>query len=75
MRSKRDHLTRAYLMRCWQEGKAAFGEKLRWRFSIEGVSQNQPRQGFDSLEELIASVQAELDEAGGGAEGTADQET
>jgi hypothetical protein len=73
MRSKRGHLTRAYLMRCWQEGKAAFSEKLRWRFSLEGVLQNRPRQGFDTLEELIAFVQAELDDASGGAGGAADR--
>jgi hypothetical protein len=68
MRSKRDHLTRAYLMRCWQEGKAAPGAKPRWRFSLEGVLQNRPRQGFDTLEELIAFVQAELDDERGGAD-------
>jgi hypothetical protein len=73
MSSKRDHLTRAYLMRCWQEGKAASGEKLRWRFSLEGVLQKQPRQGFDTLQELIAFVQAELDDADGGAGGAADR--
>jgi hypothetical protein len=71
MSSKRNHLTRAYLMRCWQEGKAVSGEKLRWRFSLEGVLQKQPRQGFDTLQELIAFVQAELDDATGGAGGGA----
>jgi hypothetical protein len=73
MYSKRNHLTHAYLMRCWQEGKAVSGEKLRWRFSLEGVLQKRPRQGFDSLEELVAFVQAELDDATGGASGDADR--
>jgi hypothetical protein len=58
-------------MRCWQEGKTASGEKLRWRFSLEGVLQKRPRQGFDTLEELVAFVLAELDDAGSGAGGTA----
>jgi hypothetical protein len=73
VRSERDHPTHAYLLRCWQEGRAAPGKKVRWRFSAEDVLQKQPRRGFDSLEELVAFVQTELDDERGGAGGAADR--
>jgi len=50
----------AYLLRCWREGKATPGENPRWRFSLEGGLHKRPRQGFDDLETLVTSLQAEL---------------
>lgn len=51
---------RAYLLRCWQEGEATPGKEPTWRFSVENVLHKRPRQGFDSLEALVAFLQAEL---------------
>jgi hypothetical protein len=51
---------RAYLVRCWQQGKAAPGEAAHWRFSVEEVLHERYRQGFDSLEALIAFLRAEF---------------
>jgi hypothetical protein len=66
MPSRNDHPARAYLLRCWQEGEAAPGKKVRWRFSLESVLQRRPRRGFDSLEALAAFLQAELADGGAG---------
>lgn len=60
MPNKKDCLHRAYLLRCWQESKAAADEKPRWRFCIEEVLQERPRQGFDSLDALVAFLRAEF---------------
>jgi hypothetical protein len=51
---------RAYLLRCWQEGETTSGEKPHWRFSLEGVLHERRRRGFDSLQALVAFLQAEL---------------
>ena len=53
-------LNRAYLIRCWQEGKAAPGKEIHWRFSLEEVLHERHRRGFDSLDALIAFLRIEL---------------
>jgi hypothetical protein len=50
---------RAYLLRCWRERGAAGKEPL-WRFSVEEILHERRRQGFSSLEALIAFLRAEL---------------
>jgi hypothetical protein len=64
MHSKSDHPTRAYLLRCWQEGRALRSDEIRWRYSLEGVLPRQSRQGFDDLESLVAFLQGELTDGG-----------
>lgn len=53
-------LYHAYLLRCWREKETTADEKARWRFCVEEVLQKRPRQGFDSLDALVAFLQAEL---------------
>ena len=60
MRSKSNHPTRAFLLRCWQEGKAPSSDEIDWRYSLEGVVPKRSRQGFDDLESLVAFLQGEL---------------
>jgi hypothetical protein len=60
MPGKKGRLHHAYLLRCWREGEATGSEKPRWRFCIEEVLQERPRQGFDDLDALIAFLQAEF---------------
>lgn len=45
----------AYLLRCWQEGDASKDYRT-WRFSLEGVQNNQ-RHGFADLQALLAFLQ------------------
>ena len=59
IRSKR-RPSRAYLLRCWQEGESARGEEPNWRFLIEEISPERRRRGFSRLEELVAFLRAEL---------------
>lgn len=63
MRREKNRPYRAYLLRCWQEGEAAPDRKPHWRFSVEEILHKRRRQGFDSLETLVAFLRAEL--AGG----------
>jgi len=63
---------RAYLLRCWQEGDAVTDQESLWRFSVEDVFGERRRQGFGSLEALVAFLRVELvefdrSEIGGGA--------
>jgi hypothetical protein len=51
---------RAYILRCWQEGKAGTGQESPWRFSVEDVFGERLVQGFGSLETLIAFLGVEL---------------
>ena len=62
MHRERQHPTRAYLLRCWQEGRAPSSDHIRWRYSLEGVLPKRSRQGFDDLESLVAFLQGELTE-------------
>ena len=66
LKKKKQRLHHAYLLRCWREGEATAGEKPRWRFCIEEVLQERPRQGFDDLNALVAFLRADL--AGGGSD-------
>jgi hypothetical protein len=51
---------RAYILRCWQEGKTRADQEPLWRFSVEEVFDERVVQGFGSLEELIAFLRVEL---------------
>ena len=53
-------MNRAYLLRCWQEGKSASDGKPQWRFSLQEVFHERRRWGFTSLESLLVFLQAEL---------------
>ena len=53
---------RAYLLRCWQEGKVRADHEPLWRFSVEDVFGERPKQGFGSLEALISFLRVELTE-------------
>lgn len=61
MRKKNDRLQRAYLLRCWLEDEPAASAERRWRFSLEEILHKQPRQGFDSLDTMLAFLRDELD--------------
>lgn len=53
----------SYIVRCWQERSAHAGREIMvWRFSLQNPRTNQ-RHGFDTLEALLVSLQAELDKA------------
>ena len=60
MSDKSSTPTQAYLLRCWKRGDATNSEERRWRFSVEDVLHKGPRQGFESLDRLVAFLQAEL---------------
>lgn len=60
MRRTRSRPSRAYLLRCWQEGNTAPDQPLRWRFSVEDVLRKGPRRGFESLEGVVAYLRDEL---------------
>ena len=64
MYSKRERPTRAYLLRCWPDGKAPRSDQIRWRYSLEGVLPKRSRQGFDDLESLVAFLRSELTDGG-----------
>jgi hypothetical protein len=64
MRSKNNRSTRAYLLRCWQEGRVPRGDEIHWRYSLEGVLPKRSRQGFDDLESMVAFLRGELVEDG-----------
>jgi hypothetical protein len=65
MHSKSNHPTRAFLLRCWQEGKAPGSGEIDWRYSLESVVPKRSRQGFDDLESLVAFLQGELRDTDG----------
>jgi hypothetical protein len=60
MPEEKPPLSRAYLLRCWQEGEVIAGQSPRWRFRVEEVLPEQRHMGFGSLEALITFLQAEL---------------
>ena len=57
---EKNHPYRAYLLRCWREGKAATGQESPWRFSVEEIPGERRRKGFSSLRALITFLRAEL---------------
>lgn len=60
MRKEKNELYRAYLLRCWQEGDVGTDRETLWRFSVEDVFGERRRQGFGSLEALVAFLRVEL---------------
>jgi hypothetical protein len=64
MHGKKNRPTRAFLLRCWQEGKAPGSDEIDWRYSLEGVVPKRCRQGFDDLESLVAFLRGELTDGG-----------
>jgi CRISPR/Cas system endoribonuclease Cas6 (RAMP superfamily) len=67
MRKEKDELYRAYLLRCWREGDVATDNEPLWRFCVENVFGERRRQGFGSLEALLAFLRVELTRKEGGA--------
>lgn len=52
----------AYIVRCWQEHSVQAGrETWVWRFSLQNPRTKQ-RRAFATLEALLISLQAELDD-------------
>ena len=52
----------SYVVRCWQEHSVHAGRETRvWRFSLQNPRTNQ-RCGFATLEALLVSLQAGLDD-------------
>ena len=62
MQEEKNQPYRAYLLRCWQEGRALRGDEVHWRYSLEKVLPKRSRQGFDDLESLVAFLRGELAE-------------
>ncbi len=60
MHREKNHPYRAYLLRCWREGKAATDQESPWRFSVEEILGERRRKGFSSLGALITFLRAEL---------------
>jgi hypothetical protein len=60
MPGKKNRHHRAYLLRCWQEGRTAAGEERYWRFLVEDVLGQRPQRGFDGLDRLVTFLQAEF---------------
>jgi hypothetical protein len=63
VKNRSNVLNHAYLVRCWQEGKAVTDGKPQWRFSLEEVLHERRRFGFTSLKELVAFLESELDDS------------
>ena len=57
---RKNIVNRAYLLRCWKEGKTAPDGESQWRFSLQEVFHERRRWGFTSLESLLVFLQAEL---------------
>lgn len=60
MQGENNHPYRACLLRCWREGQAAAGQEPLGRFAVEEILHERRRQGFSSLEGLIAFLRGEL---------------
>lgn len=50
----------SYLLRCWQEQKAAPDRPPVWRFVLQEISGKQRRLGFGSFEQMADFVLDEL---------------
>lgn len=51
---------RSYLLRCWLTQEIRPGDHPGWRVVVETVSNEPRRRGFNTFEELVAFLQAEL---------------
>lgn len=51
---------RAYLLRCWSEGRDGRGEASAWRFSVEDIGPESRRRGFGSFRALVAYLEQAL---------------
>ena len=60
MVSEQTKTYRSYLLRCWLTEEIESGEPLAWRVVVETVSDEPRRRGFNTFEELVAFLQAEL---------------
>ncbi|MFC2042684.1 hypothetical protein ACFLUA_00840 [Chloroflexota bacterium] len=58
---RKNNVNHAYLLRCWQEGKATPDGKSQWRFSMQEILHERRCWGFTNLVELVTFLQAELD--------------
>jgi hypothetical protein len=64
MRKEKDEGYCAYLLRCWQERDPGTDRGDPWRFAVEEVFGERRRQGFGSLEALLAFLRVELTSKG-----------
>jgi len=60
MVSEQTKTYRSYLLRCWVSRKTEPGDPSGWRVVVETVSNKPRRRGFNSFEDLVAFLQAEL---------------
>jgi len=60
MQEEKNPLSRAYLLRCWQEVDVIPGQTPRWRFRVEEVVPGRRPMGFGSLDALLAFLRAEF---------------
>jgi len=60
MVSKPKKAYRSYLLRCWVPQEIGPGDPSGWRVVVETVSNEPRRRGFNTFEELVAFLQAEL---------------
>ena len=60
MVSEQTKTYRSYLLRCWLPQKIEPGDPPVWRVVVETVSNEPHRRGFNTFEELVAFLQAEL---------------
>lgn len=52
---------RSYLIRCWDTAQPAAGREVpAQRFIVETISDTPKRWGFDSMTDLLAFLQTEL---------------
>ena len=51
---------RSYLLRCWLPQETEAGDPSAWRVVVETVSNEPRRRLFNTFEELVAFLQAEL---------------
>ena len=56
----KQHAYRAYVLRCWQNGKVERGQTPHWHFSLEEILHERRRQGFDDLEALIGFLREQF---------------
>jgi hypothetical protein len=60
MISKQTKTYQSYLLRCWLPQEIGPGDPPVWRVVVETVSNETRRRGFNTFEDLVAFLQAEL---------------